>query len=188
MKTLFIDTHLYDIDVILFDGNDILKEEHVLGKKQNSSYFMPAVKKVLDGEDFDQILIVNGPGSFTGVRLGVTVAKTLSYTLEKPIKVVSYFDLMNFSSDQEHHYFAIDDSNGYFIAEYDNHKLVGDYLYVGNSDLNEYSKDKNIETNVVIDYKNVLEFVKNIEETNAHAVKPIYVKLIGVEYDSKNNK
>lgn len=186
MRTLYLDTHLYDIDVILFEDDKIIKEGHVVGKKQNSAFLMPTVKEVLDNEEFDEILIVNGPGSFTGVRLGVTVAKTLAYTLEKPIKVVSYFDLMNFSSNEDNHIFGIDDGNGYFIGEYENHKLLNDYSYVGINELEEYKKDKNIETDVAIDFKEVFKFVKDIKPTVCHAVKPIYVKLIGVENDSKN--
>lgn len=188
MKTLFIDTHLWDIHIMLFEGTNVYKEEHVIGIKQNSTYLMPSIKKVLDGEDFDQILIVNGPGSFTGVRLGVTVAKTLAYTMEKPIKVLSYFDLMNYSSNDEHHYFGIDDANGYFIGEYDNHKQVSDFTYINNNDFDDYKNGKTVETDVAIDYKKVIDALKDVPETNCHAVKPIYIKLIGVENDSKNNK
>lgn len=186
MKTLYIDTHLYDIDIILFDGEKVIKEGHVVGKKQNSSFLMPTIKEVLDGNTYDQILIVNGPGSFTGVRLGVTVAKTLAYTMEKDIKVVSYFDLMNFSSNNDHHYFGIDDSNGYFIGEYENNKQLTDYSYIPNAEFKEYSSNKNIECDIKLDFNKILDFVKDIKPVNPHGVKPIYIKLIGVENDKKN--
>ena len=186
MKTLFIDTHLYNIDILLFDDDKLIKEGHVVDKKQNSAFLMPTVKEVLDNESYDEILVVNGPGSFTGVRLGVTVAKTLAYTMEKPIKVVSYFDLMNYSSDNGHHYFGMDDSNGFFIGEYDNHQLSREYSYVSNTDYPEFSKDKKIETDVVLDYKSIIRYAKELTPVNPHGVKPIYVKLIGVEYDKKN--
>ena len=186
MKTLFIDTHLYNIDILLFEDDKLIKEGHVVDKKQNSAFLMPTVKDVLDNETYDQISVVNGPGSFTGVRLGVTVAKTLAYTMEKDIKVVSYFDLMNYSSNDEHHLFGMDDSNGYFIGEYENHKQVGEYIYINNADFAEYSKDKNIETDIKLDFNKILEFTKDLEPVNPHGVKPIYVKLIGVEYDKKN--
>lgn len=186
MKTLYIDTHLYDIDIILFDDDKIIKEGHVVGKKQNSSYLMPTIKEVLDNNSYDQILIVNGPGSFTGVRLGVTVAKTLAYTMEKDIKVVSYFDLMNFSSDENHHYFGINDSNGYFIGEYENNKVLSEYSYIPNVEFNEFSKDKTIECDVKLDFSKILKYINDIPSVSPHGVKPIYVKLIGVENDKKN--
>ena len=39
----------------------------------------------LKPEDIDNYVILNGPGSFTGVRVGVTVSKTLAWTLSKKI-------------------------------------------------------------------------------------------------------
>ena len=181
MKTLFIDTHLYDIDIILFEGNNIIKRNQVKNEKYNSVFLMPTIKSICDNEDFDQIVVVNGPGSFTGVRLGVTIAKTLAYTMNKIIKPISYFDLMNYSMDNGHHIFGISDGNGYFIAEYENNTLINKYQYLSNNEYKEYSKNRNIETNVVIDYSKLLNALENTEGVNPHSVKPLYIKLIGVE-------
>ena len=87
MRTLYIDTHLNDLDIILFEDNNIVKEEHVINKHNNSTLLMPSIEKVIGNESFDEILVINGPGSFTGVRLGVTVAKTLAFTMNKKIKI-----------------------------------------------------------------------------------------------------
>ena len=179
MRTLFIDTHLYDIKIILFEDTKIIKSKEVKNKKYNSIYLMPAIKDVCENEDFDQIVVVNGPGSFTGVRLGLTIAKTLAYTMNKIIKPVTYFDLMNFSSDNQKHIFGISDQNGYFIGEFENNKKIKDFYYLSNS---EFQKtDLKVETDILIDYKKVLNNLDKIESVNPHAVKPIYIKLIGVE-------
>lgn len=186
MKTLYIDTHLFDIRLILFKDNEVYKKEEVLNQKHNSEFLMPSVEKLLDGEDFDQIIVINGPGSFTGVRLGVTIAKTLAFTMNKPIKTITYFDVMNTSLESSNHILGISDGNGYFIAEYQNKKLAKDLYYLNNPDYVKFSEDKEIITDVSIDMRKVLEYAENIESTPAHAVNPIYIKLIGVEYDKKN--
>ncbi|MBQ6841358.1 MAG: tRNA (adenosine(37)-N6)-threonylcarbamoyltransferase complex dimerization subunit type 1 TsaB [Bacilli bacterium] len=186
MKVLFIDTHLFDINIMLFDNYQIVSERHIVGEKHNSRFLLPSIKNVCDGNEFDEIVVVNGPGSFTGVRLGVTVAKTLAYTLNKPIKSISSLDIMNYSSDDNAHIFSISDGNGYFIGEYNQNSLVKEYYYLSNNDYQQFSNSNNVETDVTIDYEKVLKALQNREPENPHSVNPIYIKLIGVENDKKN--
>ena len=124
MKTLYIDTHLFDIDIILFNDYKIVKREIIKDKKYNSTYLMPTIMKVCPDKDFDEIIVVNGPGSFTGVRLGITIAKTLAYTLNKVIKPISYFDLQNYSLDSTNHILSMNDGNGYFIIREFNSAII----------------------------------------------------------------
>jgi len=186
MKTLFIDTHLYDINVILFEDNVILNETHIVGEKHNSKFLLPSIKQVCDNHEYDQIVVVNGPGSFTGVRLGVTVAKTLAYTQNIPIKSVTSLDLMNYSSDASKHVFAINDGNGYFIGEYENHQKIKDFYYLSNVEYKQFINNNTVETNVAINYEEVLNSIKKFSLVNPHSVNPIYIKLIGVESGKKN--
>ena len=181
MKTLYIDTHLFDIDIILFNDDKIVKREIVKEKKYNSTYLIPTIMKVCPEKNFDEIVVVNGPGSFTGVRLGITIAKTLAYTLNKVVKPVSYFDLQNYSLDSANHILSMNDGNGYYIAEYQNHKLIKPLYYLNNKDYIEYAKDREIITDVSIDFSKALSYLNNISGVNPHSVKPLYIKLIGVE-------
>lgn len=184
MKTLFIDTHLFDLHIILFNNNEILREKHIMDKKNNSTLLMPSIKEVISDDTFDEIIVVNGPGSFTGVRLGVTIAKTLAYTLDVPIKTVTSLDLMAYSNNKDGIY-AFSDNNGYYIGKYENNSHE-EYFYLNNKEYENFANDNNVITDVKINYQNVLNSLKNINSINPHAVKPIYVKLIGVEYDKKN--
>ena len=181
MKTLYIDTHLFDIDIILFEDDKIIKREIVKDKKDNRTYLMPTIMNVCPNKDFDEIIVVNGPGSFTGVRLGITIAKTLAYTLNKVIKPVSYFDMQNYSLESSNHILSMNDGNGYFIAEYENHKLIKPLYYLSNKDYSEFAKNKDIKTDVSIDFAKVLLHLKNVSGVNPHSIKPLYIKLIGVE-------
>lgn len=175
MRILYIDTHLKDINIILFNDNKIIKEEHIIDKKDNSKLLWPSLAKVIEKNDFDEILVVNGPGSFTGVRLGVTIAKTLAYTMNKKIKTIDYLDVMHTSCNDK--ICAFSDGNGYYLKDFINNKLV----YLTNKEYQEYIKNKNVTTDVTIDYNNLLTFAKSIKYSNPHSVNPLYVKKISVE-------
>ena len=185
MKTLYIDTHLRDINVILFDNIEIIKQEKIVDKKQNSMYLMPSIKKVCDNEKIDEIVVVNGPGSFTGVRLGVTVAKTLAYTWNIPIKTITSLDQIALSCNND--IVGLSDGNGYFIGKYKDNKAI-EYFYLKNEEYKTFIKENQVITDVFIDYTKVLNYLREVKNINPHAVKPIYIKLIGVENDKNNQK
>lgn len=181
MKTLFIDTHLWDIRIVLFENGIVVDKCEVINKKNNSEYIFPSIVKIIDNIKLDQIIVVNGPGSFTGVRLGVTIAKTLAYTLNIPIKTVTSLECLAVSNMETS--VAISDGNGYYIGLFDKEmSLLEDYTYINNDAFDKYKNSHNIILTENLDYERIFDFVvKNKEDENPHAVKPIYVKKIGVE-------
>lgn len=185
MIRLLIDTHLYDINVVLFDNQNIKKFEKIIGKPHNSTFLMPTIKKVCDNETIDEIIVVNGPGSFTGVRLGVTVAKTMAYLLNVPIRTISSLDLMAYSDHSKSNVYAISDGNGYFVGKYNNY-VHSDYFYLSNVDYEKYKKDNDIKTDVTINFESLPQFFDEMPIVNCHQVNPIYIKTISVENDKKS--
>ena len=179
---LFIDTHLNDIVVILSNRGNIIKKEIIKSKKNNSTLIMPTIKKVLNDISPSSIIVVNGPGSFTGVRLGVTIAKTLAYTLDIPIRTISSLECMACSIENEEKIVAFSDNNGYYIGIFNNdNKLIGNYEYLSNSQYEEYSKKYSIITDVELDYTNIIDYALSKETLNPHKVNPIYIKKLDVE-------
>ncbi|MFJ7732738.1 tRNA (adenosine(37)-N6)-threonylcarbamoyltransferase complex dimerization subunit type 1 TsaB [Lysinibacillus sp. NPDC097231] len=60
---------------------------------------MPAVEELLKkagikSGELDAIAVSEGPGSYTGVRIGVTIAKTLAWTLKKPLVGISSLKIL----------------------------------------------------------------------------------------------
>jgi len=179
---LFIDTHLNDVVVILSENNKIIKEKIILNEKQNSKIIMPTIKKLLNKKVPDSIIVVNGPGSFTGVRLGVTVAKTFAHTLQIPIKTVTSLECLAVCTNEEEKIVAFSDKNGYYIGIFDKKiNLVGKYEYLNNSQFNEFAKKHNVLLDIKIDYEKVISYASLKKEINAHEVNPVYIKKIDVE-------
>lgn len=183
MKTLFIDTHLNDIIVMLLENGKLVDKREVINKKNNSEVLFPTIIDVINDNKLDEVVVVNGPGSFTGVRLGVTIAKTLAYSLNIPIKTITALEVMVISNNTYN--VALSDSNGYYVGKFnETFNPVEEYYYVNNS---EFINKEMYETNYKIDIEKVYQHLTNIDAINAHKVNPIYIKKIGVEIDKKSN-
>ena len=179
---LFIDTHLNDVVIILEENGKIKKQKILKDVPENSKVIMPTIKKVLAKEVPDSIIVVNGPGSFTGVRLGVTIAKTLAFTMQKPIRTITSLECLAISTDEDEKIVAFSDKNGYYIGIFDNeYNLVGNYEYLSNSEYEEYCKKYQVLTDIKLDYNKIITYALTKKELNPHEVNPIYVKKIAVE-------
>ncbi|MDK4214320.1 tRNA (adenosine(37)-N6)-threonylcarbamoyltransferase complex dimerization subunit type 1 TsaB [Staphylococcus warneri] len=94
MKLLLIDTSNQPLSVALTDGNDVLAEITNNSKTNHSVQLMPEIERLfkessMSKNDLDGIVVAEGPGSYTGLRIGVTTAKTLAYALNCKLYGVS---------------------------------------------------------------------------------------------------
>ena len=102
MKILGIDTSTKFCNLGLIEDEDILIEYTINGlKKKHSSILVPAIKDLLKTidlkmEEINGIAVSIGPGSFTGLRIGLGVAKGLSYTCSLPLLGIPTLDAMAF--------------------------------------------------------------------------------------------
>ena len=94
MYTLFIDTHLYDINVCLYKDGNVYLHKSIDKSMNNNSLLVPTIMKCITNIKLNEIIVVNGPGSFTGVRIGVTIAKTYAWSLHKKITIISELQMM----------------------------------------------------------------------------------------------
>ncbi|EOH87571.1 tRNA (adenosine(37)-N6)-threonylcarbamoyltransferase complex dimerization subunit type 1 TsaB [Enterococcus villorum] len=94
MITLGIDTANQTLAVGITEDGNILGQIQINKKKNHSVSLMPAIEQLfqaieLEPTEVDRIVVSDGPGSYTGLRIGVTTAKTLAYTLNKELVGVS---------------------------------------------------------------------------------------------------
>ena len=96
MISLFIDTSLSDVSIALLKDNKILSSIHNNIPGEHSIYVTKYIEDLLkktniSSKEVDEIVVVNGPGSFTGIRIGVTIAKVFAYLTK--IRIVSITSL-----------------------------------------------------------------------------------------------
>ena len=97
MKILAMDTSSVNATVAVCDESRILGEYTVSGDRAHSQIIMPMLDELLkrcslDINDIDVFAVCLGPGSFTGLRIGIAAIKTFAATLGKKIIGVSATD------------------------------------------------------------------------------------------------
>ncbi|MFH1509132.1 MAG: tRNA (adenosine(37)-N6)-threonylcarbamoyltransferase complex dimerization subunit type 1 TsaB [bacterium] len=96
---LTIDTTSEKVQVAILQGADILEVELWSGKNNHSETLLPEIDNVLHRlnlktSDLKGIAVVNGPGNYTGLRVGVATANALSFALQIPLYAVNRFQLL----------------------------------------------------------------------------------------------
>ena len=175
MYTLFIDTH-QNTNLALFKDNLVLKHIEDRSVRQ-STVIMPLLKTMLDEfsisiKEINEIIIVNGPGSFTGVRLGVTIGKTIAYTMNIHIKCINALELKALMDEYQNKFYGIKDAKGIYLGEVKENFL--ELTYLNNAEVNQ----SNIITDVTYDFKKLIKYQNKLLTIEPHLVNPIYVKKI----------
>lgn len=88
---LYIDTTSRE-EILLKINNKVYKEKNKDNKSQNLLFFIKKIlrKNKLKFSDLSEVEINKGSGSFTGLRVGASVAQALNYSISKnttPIKI-----------------------------------------------------------------------------------------------------
>jgi tRNA threonylcarbamoyladenosine biosynthesis protein TsaB len=99
MKTLAIDTSNFVMGIAVLDNHEVIGEMVTNIKKNHSIRVMPAIQSLMEEcgiqpTELERIVVAQGPGSYTGVRIGVTIAKTLAWTLNVPLAGISSLEAL----------------------------------------------------------------------------------------------
>lgn len=86
MKVLAFDTSSKALSLAILEDKQVLAETMINIKKNHSITLMPAINFLMGSldwtpKDLDRIVVAEGPGSYTGLRIAVATAKTLAHTL-----------------------------------------------------------------------------------------------------------
>lgn len=99
MTILAIDTSNYTLGVALLNEDKVIGEFMTNIKVNHSIRAMPAIQNLMkdcgiEPNQLSKIVVAKGPGSYTGVRIGVTIAKTLAWSLNIPIIGISSLEIL----------------------------------------------------------------------------------------------
>lgn len=206
MICLFFDTSSDLLKVSLIKDNKIIFDKELHTKNDHSSYLVPTIDEAfksnnIDFKELDEIIVGNGPGSFTGTRISIAVAKTYAFSFNIPVYMISSLEELIYDNDRYDFYVPIIEEkkdNLYFSIFDKNKKRVMDdtyssieYMYKKLEELDgkillislsnkEYEKYDTVKASI-----NALNIMKNIdvnnEKVNPHLLKPNYIKKIEAE-------
>ena len=97
---LSIDSSAVTASAALTDGDNVIRSEFVNKGLTHSETLLPMIKRVMGDvaySELEAIAITAGPGSFTGVRIGVATAKGLAFKLSTPCIPVSTLEAIAYN-------------------------------------------------------------------------------------------
>ncbi|MFA6078322.1 MAG: tRNA (adenosine(37)-N6)-threonylcarbamoyltransferase complex dimerization subunit type 1 TsaB [Candidatus Omnitrophota bacterium] len=106
MKILSIDTSTDYMSLAVMDGEKVLRRFHRKADRNHARLLIPTIESLLKRsriklDELDAFCIGVGPGSFTGLRIGVTTIKGLSLATGKPIAAVPTLDAIAYNARNE---------------------------------------------------------------------------------------
>ena len=205
MLILGIDTSTKICTCSIFDSeNGVIAETSLSVKKNHSNIVMPIIDNLfkisdLNINDIDKIAVAIGPGSFTGVRIALGIAKGLAMALNKPLIAVNELDILEaiangneneiiplIDARKERVYYKyqntyVDDYLINLISNFDKNKK---YVFVGDGAINYKNilKDNLGDNAIILPMFNAFprasilcELALNKEEANIYTLEPEYI-------------
>lgn len=203
MRILYIDTSSSYLYAGIAEDDKLLCEVKKEFGTSLSEEALPEIVSLfiqtnLTAKDIDKIIVVNGPGSFTGIRIGITIAKVYAWSLNIPITTITSLEAMMLSSKENkvkvpmidarrrYVFSAIYDENNQIILKPQHIKMddlnielekLADYTIITKDELEEYDAKEDYDPDIL----KIITYFKDKEPINPHGVNPDYLKLTEAE-------
>ena len=193
MNYLAVDTSNKNLTVVLKYNEKVIKYFNGDCGVNHSVEIMPAIEKVIldAGADLNNLnffACVIGPGSFTGIRIGVATIKALCLAYNKPCLSITSFDTIAYNNLVKSQFAVIDAKhNCFYVCGYNNGEVVFEPAYLTKEELLKISSESEITSfeqlaglenkvySVVDGLINAIEYKKG-NLINASELVPLYVR------------
>jgi len=196
-KVLAIDTASSYLYLSLIENGKEVETFYEKGNHDHSVTILPEISNLLlkrgyQLNEINEVIVGIGPGSYTGVRIGVSIAKMIGYLNSIPVKTISSLALIASKSDvQGVIVSSIDARRGNsFIASFEQNGLDFQYLIADQLTNTEQFLSQ------YIDFELVLEGIPKIEKLinngllkdvlNIHELVPNYLQITEAERNLNN--
>lgn len=209
MKYLYIDTSSAFLFSAIVEDDKLISEKklelgHDLSKDALYEISKMFEENNINVDDINKIIVVDGPGSFTGIRIGITIAKV--YAWAKNIKVTTTNALLSMALSSKKtciHVPILDARNDYvYAAIYDeNYKELfnpqfllkkdllkelekyNDYTFISNDEFDDIKDIESYDPNLL----KIVEYNKDNKDINPHKINPNYLKMTKAEESKLND-
>lgn len=200
MRYLFINTAISVSTIALIEDDEVVAICEEYNANDLSSKIFLMIDKVfqeasITPTELNKIFVVNGPGSFTGIRIGLSIAKTMAWALNIDLIPISSLELLATTSNENVIISLIDARRNYVYAGvYDsNLEVIMQDKYISIDELTKLypnTKEKYVSYDIfdgikiekpMIDYIKIIKKHKNDEANSCHKVNPVYLKLTEAE-------
>ncbi len=192
MVTVLLDSSNTNLSVGLAKDNLILGCVSYEAWQRQSEFMIPELANLLNKfeikkEDITDVIVAKGPGSYTGVRIAITIAKTIATALNVKLYAVSSLRVQKDGFKPSICLINARSGRSY-IGVYENEKTLLDDQIMKNDDVLNYLKEhpnysvcgdvkylgiQGIESNNISEMLSLKPF---LEEINPLSLKPVYMK------------
>ena len=203
MRILYIDTSSSYLYTAISEDNKLVSQIKKEFGQSLSEEALPEIVSMfnennLSAKDTDKIIVIDGPGSLTGIRIGITIAKVYAWSLNIPITTITSLEAMMLSSNSNTYKVPLIDARRRYVfgAIYDKDNNVvlkpqhitidnlkieleklEDYTIISNNEFDDFSDTENYDPDIM----KIINYFKDKESINPHAVNPDYLKLTEAE-------
>ena len=141
-RILCVDTSSFICSVSIFENLSLISSNSTEVEKSHSKLIIQLIDQSLKDakikiNELDAFAVSMGPGSYTGLRIGVSTIKGLCYSLDKPLISINTLEILSKSALNH-----INNYNDFFICPMIDARRMEVFTKMLDNDFNEVEKDK----------------------------------------------